>query len=248
MSNRIIVWDLETVPDIKGFAAANNLTGETDDQVREAIGSKFPKHIYHSIVCIGALVAHSEADCWVVDALGAPHVGERSETQLISAFVAKIHELRPKLISFNGNGFDLPVLRYRAMIHELAAPGLSSRSYFKRYTEDAFDLCDVLSSFSPQAKVSLDELSKIMSLPGKPSDISGGEVERYYLDGRIAEIADYCRSDVVNTYRLWLRHELFRGSISETVYRKSEQSLLEFMNRNARPRSAVDDQELSQAG
>jgi hypothetical protein len=69
----VIVWGLETVPDLKGFAAANDLIGKTDSEIRGVIGEKFPKHIYHSIVCIGALVAHKEADCCVIDALGAPH-------------------------------------------------------------------------------------------------------------------------------------------------------------------------------
>ena len=81
--NSIIVWDLETVLDISGFAIANDLVGKTEAEIREAVGDKFPKHIYHSIVCIGALVAHREPDHWAVDALGAPHVGERSEKDLI---------------------------------------------------------------------------------------------------------------------------------------------------------------------
>src|SRR6267154_315497 len=109
MNGSVIVWDLETVPDLRGFAAANGLTGKTDEEVREAIGDKFPKHIYHSIVCIGALVARREDDHWAVEALGAPHVGERTEKELISAFVGKIGELSPQLVTFNGNGFDLPV-------------------------------------------------------------------------------------------------------------------------------------------
>jgi hypothetical protein len=71
MQPSVIVWDLETVPDLGGFAAANDLVGKSDVEVREAIGDKFPKHIYHSIVCIGALIAHWEADHWAVDAVGA---------------------------------------------------------------------------------------------------------------------------------------------------------------------------------
>jgi len=147
MSN-VIVWDIETVPDIKGFAAANNLGGHTDDEIRAAMGDKFPKHIYHSIVCIGALVVHQENARWTVDALGAPHVGERPEKELIASFVSRIAELLPQLVTFNGSSFDLPVLRYRAMAHGVAAPGLAARPYYNRYSEDAIDLCDVLSSFS----------------------------------------------------------------------------------------------------
>ena len=118
----VIVWDLETVPGLGGFAAANDLVGESAVEVREAIGDKFPKHIYHSIVCIGALIAHREPDHWAVDAVGAPHVGERTEKELITAFCDKIAELSPQLVTFNGNSFDLPVLRYRAMVLNFRRP------------------------------------------------------------------------------------------------------------------------------
>ena len=52
MKPSVIVWDLETVPDLGGFAAAHDLVGKSDLEVREAIGDKFPKHIYHSIECL----------------------------------------------------------------------------------------------------------------------------------------------------------------------------------------------------
>jgi 3'-5' exonuclease len=106
---------------------------------------------------------------------------------------------------------------------------LSSRPYFNRYTEDAVDLCDVLSSFSSQSKVTLHELCRVMGLPGKPDGMHGGEVEKYYRGGRIREIAEYCESDVVNTYRVWLRYELFRGRLSEAEHLASESCLVEFI-------------------
>jgi hypothetical protein len=74
-------------------------------------------------------------------------------------------------VTFNGNTFDLPVLGYCAMIHGISAPGLAALLYFNRYTEDAVDLCDILSSFAPHTKASLNELSKIMGLLGKPEGI-----------------------------------------------------------------------------
>jgi len=228
MKPSVIVWDLETVPDLGGFAAANDLVGKPDADVRAALGNKFPKHIYHTIVCIGALVAHRESDRWAVDALGAPHVGERTEKQLISAFCEKIAELTPQLVTFNGNTFDLPVLRYRAMIHGVPAPGLAVRPYFNRYTEDAVDLCDILSSFAPHTKASLNELSRIMGLPGKSDGIDGSDVERFFLEGKIKEIAD-SETDVVNTYRVWLRYELFRGRLQESEHQASERSLADFV-------------------
>jgi len=70
------------------------------------------------------------------------------------------------------------------MIHAVSAPGLTLRPYFNRYTEDALDLCDVLSSFATHTKASLDELSRIMGLPGKPDSIDGTEVGDTFLMGR----------------------------------------------------------------
>jgi predicted PolB exonuclease-like 3'-5' exonuclease len=229
MPDHVIVWDLETVPDLRGFAAANDFEGKSDEKVRQAMGEKFPKHLYHSIVCIGALAAHRDAEYWAVDSLSAPHVSERTERELISLFVDRVAELNPQLITFNGNSFDLPVLRYRAMAHSVSAVGLSARPYFNRYSDDSMDLCDVLSSFSPQARATLHEISRVMGLPGKPESIDGSEVEKYFREGRIQEIADYCEADIVNTYRVWLRHELFRGKLKMSQFENSEQKLREYI-------------------
>ena len=135
----------------------------------------------------------------------------------------------------------IPVLRYRAMINEVTAPGLYTRPYFNRYSEDALDLCDVLSSFTPGARATLDEISRAMGLPGKPAGIDGSEVASYFLQGRIKEIADYCETDIVNTYRLWLRHELFRGRLPETEYRASEADLSEFIKARAESKPHLQD-------
>ena len=235
----VIAWDIETIPDLNGFAAANNLVGKTDEEIREAMGDKFPKHIYHEIICIGALIARSNDDHWIVEALGAPHVGERPEKELIAAFVDRIAKLDPQLVTFNGSSFDLPVLRYRAMTHKVSALGLSARPYFHRYTEDAIDLCDVLSSFAPGAKATLHELCRVMGLPGKPDDIDGGEVEKYFHEGRIKEIADYCESDVVNTYRVWLRYELFLGKLTSAGYEASEANLHDFITARSKTKYSL---------
>jgi predicted PolB exonuclease-like 3'-5' exonuclease len=162
---------------------------------------------------------------WEVQAVGAPHVGQRTEKELIESFVNKIGQLSPQMVTYNGCAFDLPVLRYRAMIHEAFAPGMHNRAYFHRYTDDNVDLCDVLSSFSYGGKVKLDELSRIMGLPGKPDGIDGSQVEAFFNAGRIQDIADYCKSDAINTYRLWLRHELFRGRLDQNQFESSERDV-----------------------
>jgi 3'-5' exonuclease len=225
MASDILVWDLETIPDLEGYARANDLVGKSPVEIRTAMGDGFPKLIYHSIVCIGALVASRTADGYKVQVVGAPHIGQRTEKQLIESFVKQVDELLPRFVTFNGSGFDLPVLRYRAMVHTVTALGMHSRAYYHRYTDDSVDLCDVLSSFSHGGKVKLDELSRIAGLPGKSDGMDGSQVEAYFNAGRIEEIADYCKSDVINTYRLWLRYELFRGRL--------DQNQFEFSDRNA---------------
>jgi predicted PolB exonuclease-like 3'-5' exonuclease len=117
----VIVWDLETVPDLAAAARMLDLGHASEADVREALGSSFPKHPLHKIVRIGALITSRQAEGWRIDALGAPHVGERTEAELISAFVDRVGQLRPQLVTFNGHRFDLPVLRYRAMVNRVSA-------------------------------------------------------------------------------------------------------------------------------
>jgi 3'-5' exonuclease len=112
-------------------------------------------HGYYNCYCYLPQSGSRRSDGWRVDALGAPHIGERSEARLISDFVEKIGQLRPQMITFNGHSFDLPVLRYRSMVNRVSAAGLQVMQYFHRYTEDALDLCDVLGSYVPGVKVKL---------------------------------------------------------------------------------------------
>lgn len=207
-----------------------DLPNATEAEVREALGEGFPKHPLHKIVCIGALVATNQPEGWRMDALGAPHIGERPGAQLIRDFVEKIGQLRPQLVAFNGHGFDLPVLRYRAMVNRIAASGLQVRDYFHRYTEDALDLCDILGSYVPGAKVKLDEVSKILGLTGKPQGVDGSRVEEMVNAGQIEAVCRYCESDILNTYRVWLVYELFRGSITLQQLDWSEAQIRDFVS------------------
>ena len=198
------------------------------------MGDKFPKHIYHSIICIGALVAHQENDRWVVDVLGAPSVATRSEKELISSFVDRIAELKPQLVTFNGSSFDLPVLRYRAMVNGVSAPGLALRPYFNRYSEDAVDLCDVLSSFSSQGKATLHEMSRVMGLPGKPSGIHGGEVEKYYREGeRSARSLDDRESDVCEHLSRLVALRIIQRPADDAAFQASEANLVDYVRSHA---------------
>jgi 3'-5' exonuclease len=115
------------------------------------------------------------------------------------------------------------------MVNRVSARGLQVRQYFHRYTDHALDLCDALGSYMPGAKVKPDEVSKILGLTGKPEGIDGSRVEEMVLAGQIEEVARYCESDVLNTYRVWLVYELFRGSITAKELEWSEMQIRDFI-------------------
>jgi len=228
----VVVFDLETIPDLEAVSRIHAIEPHDEDQAQEIVGEKFCKLPLHRIACIGALIAESSDNGWIVRSLGAPHIGDRSEADLIASFADRLNDLRPCLVSFNGSGFDLPVLRYRAMVNQLSAPGLYARGYFKRYSDDAVDLCDVLASFTTQGKCKLDELSRILGLPGKPDGVDGSKVAEYVATGRDSgSTLDYCvNRRTWNTYRVWLRYELMRGALTQGAFEQSERSLTDFID------------------
>jgi 3'-5' exonuclease len=239
MTGRVLVWDLETVRDIEAAARVLGLVGHPDEEVRAALGPDFPKLPLHKIACIGALAASSSDNGWTVDALTAPHLGQHTEQELIAGFIGEVAALQPRFVTYNGATFDLPVLRYRAMVHRIAAPELVN--YFGRRSDDAVDLCEVLAAFDPRSKVRLDLLCKTLGFAGKPDGIDGSQVETYVAEGKIAEVAAYCETDVVNTYRIWLCYELFNGRLSPDGWEASERNLRSFILRELASKPHLND-------
>lgn len=226
MGQYVLIWDLETVPDLDAVRRIHDTPDISDDEAVGLLGGKFPKHPVHKIICIGAIIAERTESGWKVVSKGAPHIGDRTEKELIVGFVDRIAQLQPTLVTFNGSSFDLPVLRYRALAHRVSAPGLMSLPYFNRYSAQSVDLCDVLASYGT-AKATLNEISRTLGFRGKGSGIDGSDVAEYFKAGRLREIADYCVEDVVNTYRIWLTHELFCGRLTAEEYAFSDAAIMQ---------------------
>lgn len=222
--NSVLVFDIEAVPDVQAFAKAEHLESHPDWSVRKQMGEKVARQLFQRIVCIGSLRATRRDGAWRVDSIETPHAGEASEAELIQRFARRL-EGAPLLVSFNGHTFDLPVLRYRAMMNKVSVPGLTARRYFDRAASDSIDLCDLLSGQERHARASLDELSRVLGRPGKPAGVDGSAVEEMFQAGKHAEIAAYCRSDVINTYRIWLRYELFCSRLNDAQFAASEAGL-----------------------
>ena len=254
-----VVFDLETVPDL---GVARRLLGldatVADEAVRTAIAERyvrpgqepadvFLKTPFHRIVCLGALYAERLANGpFVVRSIGARHVGERTEAQLLGGFVTNLPRDEqgrgPVLASFNGNGFDLPVLRYRAMALGVPAPALlgrNGRDYWYRFGWDHLDLCDLLSNFGASAKPSLNEMAALLGIPAKLEGMEGSQVEAFAEAGRLDEIASYCLGDVITTFRVLLRFALARGELDPESLAESERTLDLAIESRARQQPAL---------
>ena len=227
----ILVFDIETVPDVAGIRRLENLPVEfTDEQVaqfafaarREKTGNEFLPHYLQRIVAISCVFR--DRSNWRVRSLGTV---EDSEAALIQSFYRIIDKYTPQLVSWNGSGFDLPVLHYRALVHGVAAPrywdqGEDDRdfkwnNYISRYHARHIDLMDLLAMYQPRANAPLDALAKLCGFPGKLG-MDGAQVWEAFGQQRLDEIRNYCETDVVNTYLLYCRFQLMRGAFSPDEY------------------------------
>ncbi|MEW5880931.1 MAG: 3'-5' exonuclease [Pseudomonadota bacterium] len=226
-----LVFDIETVPDVAGLRVLRpEWAALADAEVaerafaerRERTGSDFLPHHLQRIVAIGC--AFRDDSGFRVRCLGT---ADDQEAKLIQDFFRLIDRYTPQLVSWNGGGFDLPVLHYRGLIHGVTAArywdqGDDDRdfrwnNYISRYHARHTDLMDLLALYQPRANAPLDELARLAGFAGKLG-LDGSRVWEAYRDGRIGAIRDYCETDVVNTYLVWCRFQKMRGALSAAAY------------------------------
>ncbi|MDA1090216.1 MAG: 3'-5' exonuclease [Proteobacteria bacterium] len=256
----LFVFDIETVPDTD---AVPNLTGfdnpgvderraELERYHLEKTGGKnaFPRQPFHRVVAISFLEAEIERsgnqEAYLLRELRSGGEAGFDEKKLLEGFFGYFERLKPRLVSFNGRGFDLPVLKYRAMVHGVAAPWLYDagdkwNSYTQRYSPDWHcDLLDVLSDFGASARVSLDEVCSVMGFPGK-FGVSGGDVTAMIDDGRIDEVRHYCETDVLNTYLVYLRLMRHKGTIPVDGYNAAVADIVSLIESEATARPYLNE-------
>ena len=228
----ILAFDIETVPDAAGLRLIHRLdSGHSDRDVaqfafqqrRAQTGHDFlPLHLHRVVAVACALREGDSFRCW---SLGSAADGE---AELIRRFFDGIEKYTPQLVSWNGSGFDLPVLNYRAMVHGVSAPrfwewGDEDRSfnynnYLSRYHKRHIDLMDLLAFYQGRG-VSLDEFARLLGFPGKLG-MDGSKVWEAFQSGGIDDIRNYCETDAANSYLVFLRFQLLRGALDEARYRR----------------------------
>ena len=220
-------FDIETIPDVDFGRRFMDLDGLSDEDVatammfkrHQATGSDFLPLHQHRVVAIS--VTFRTADTFRVWTLGDE---ESEEKEIVARFFDGIERYSPELVSWNGGGFDLPVLHYRALKHGIRAPrywelGDNDRefkwnNYLSRYHWRHVDLMDVLANFNNRAFAKLDEIAVMLGFPGKLG-MSGDKVWDTWRAGGIRQIRDYCETDVLNTWLVYLRFEYLRGHLDD---------------------------------
>lgn len=226
-----LVFDIETIPDTDGLRTLLELPADTSaedvanialHQRRQHNGSDFLPLHQHRICAISC--ALREGKNFKVWTLGD---ADSSEAEIIQRFFDGIEKYTPQIISWNGGGFDLPVLHYRGLIHGINASRywdlgeddkeFKWNNYISRYHARHLDLMDVMAMYNARANAPLDDLAKLCGFPGKLG-MDGSKVWDAYKAGGIEDIRNYCETDVANTHLVYLRFQLMRGQLNQAAY------------------------------
>ena len=228
----ILVFDIETIPDIDSGKKIFNLDDLSEENVVQVMQNhryqqsdgktEFLQLYLHKIVSISVILKTSDKiNVWSLGNTSS------SEAELLEHFYEGIERYTPTLVSWNGSGFDLPVMHYRSLIHGVVSQrywesgdgdqSFRWNNYLSRFHSRHTDLMDVLSGYIPTAKAPLDKIATILGFPGK-MDMSGGKVWEKYRAGDIESIRNYCETDVLNTYLIYMRYQLIRGKLTNDSY------------------------------
>ncbi len=243
----VLVFDIETIPDLDGGRRIYDLDGLNDKDTASALfnlrrqenGTEFLRLHLHRIVAISVVLRSSQGvKVW---SLGDEN---SSEKELIERFYDGIDRFTPNLVSWNGGGFDLPVLHYRALKHGVQArrywetgnedASFKWNNYLSRYHQRHLDLMDQLALFNARANAPLDQIATLLGFPGKMG-MSGGKVFDAFQEGDIKVIRDYCETDVLNTWLVYLRFQLMRGELDPTGYDQELTLLQDYLKAEGHP-------------
>lgn len=244
----VLVFDIETIPDAAGLRKLWGVAADVSDQAvidlasqrrRQATGSDFlPAHVQR-VVAISCVMRSDEGvRAW---SLGTAQDAERD---IVQRFFDGIEKYTPQLVSWNGGGFDLPVLQYRGLVHGVVASrywdqgeedkDFRFNNYIARYHARHTDLMDVLSLYQNRGQASLDDMARLLGFPGKIG-LDGSKVWDAYQAGEIESIRNYCAADAANTYLVFQRFQLVRGLADPARYEKELRLVRDTLARSGEP-------------
>jgi hypothetical protein len=236
----VLAFDIETIPDVAGLRTlrgadpaasdADVYAAEIADRAARNKSDFLPPYLQRVLVI--SCVFRGSQGLRVRSFVDLEPGGRSDEAAIIQSFFDRVDAHRPQLVSWNGGGFDLPVLQQRGLRHGVVAGRYwdmgqdedSDRehrynNYISRYHLRHVDLMDLLAMYQSRANAPLDAMAKLCGFPGKLG-MDGSQVYGAYLEGRRDEIRRYCETDAMNTYLLWCRFEKMRGRLDEDGYQR----------------------------
>lgn len=238
----VLMFDIETITDLKAGAHLYGLDLAEDDLEqallklrRQATGSDFQRLSLHEIVCISGL--------WI-DQLGALKLfsfsqKDHSEAEILQKFFSIFQKRNPTLVSWNGSQFDLPVILMRAMHHGLSAPSLFDQgeidqqkrynNYQNRYHQRHVDLMDAMSMFNGRHFQKLDDTAQFLGLPGQHG-LLGAQMADAVKQQQWSLLSQYCETDVLKTWLIYLRWALLKGQISLSQHQHWIKTSIEYLS------------------
>ena len=224
---RYLVFDIESVADAELVAKLRypNESLEPAEAVRryrDELMQKYQNDFipYTFQIPISVAVGKVTADFQLADVVVLDQPRFRPHVIAENFWRGWQHYRRPTLVSFNGRGFDLPLLELAAFRYGLSVPGwfrgdgkAFDHARYRYNTKSHIDLCELLTNFgSTRFNGGLNLVANLLGKPGK-MDVEGHMVQDMYDAGSLAEINDYCRCDVLDTYFVFLRTRVLTGQL-----------------------------------
>ena len=226
----VLVFDIETVPDVEYGRRLLELGTLPDAAVASAMfalrrqrgGGDFLPLEQHRVVAISVALRHGDAlKVWSLGDVAS------NEKELLERLFEGIERYSPDLVSWNGSGFDLPVLHYRCLRHGVHAArywehgdqdsSFRYNNYLSRFHWRHLDLMDVLCAYQARGRASLTAVASLLGLPGKLG-FSGAQVWDAWQRGDHIGIRRYCETDVLNTYLIYLSFQRMRGLLADSAW------------------------------
>lgn len=251
MYNPILVFDIETKIDIHSGRILYDfeLNDEDSEQAliklrRQETGQDFQRLALHEIVCISGFW-FNEGDIklfsWTQE--------QYSEAEIIQKFFKIFYKYKqhsPRIVTWNGSQFDLPVLMIRSMLHGLSSAYLWDngelfsqkryQNYVNRYHHQHIDLMDQLAMFHQKHFAKLDDMAHFFGLAGKPElDLNGAIKQQNW-----SIVRQYCESDVLNTWLIYLRWSLLKGQLDGESHDNMVHETLAYLQEQAHCQNFIE--------
>ncbi len=224
MATSYLVMDIETIPDTSLYKAPD---------VAPGVERPFPPLYVHRPVVIGCLWLGEDYEWKRLGVIGEAQADD--EARMLADFSRFVDEHRPHVVTFNGRGFDLPVIMLRCLRHGVPLRWYyQGRDYRYRYSDEGhLDLADFLTEHGAARGLSLDASARLIGLPGKVG-VDGSQVEGLWNAGQREAVQSYCLSDVAQTAFLFLRFRLLMGQLDRAGYQRAARGLLDGLRADGR--------------